>query len=66
MELNKLIFNHSIDSIIINPNISYINNYIHEKIYKSDAKAIIKNKKKHCEFIKKTCTHIPQNIKHII
>ena len=59
-------FNHSNDQIIINPNIIEINNYIYDKIYKTDKKKIIKNKKKHIEFINNIIKNIPQNIKHII
>ena len=65
LSLNKLIFNQSINSIQISPNISNINNYIYDKVYKTNT-IIIKNKKKHKEFIKQIINNIPQNMEHRI
>lgn len=63
--LNKLIFNQSVNNIQISPNISSINNYTYDKVYKTNIK-IIKSKKKHQEFIKEFINDIPQNMGHRI
>ena len=65
LSLNKLIFNQSVNNTQISPNISSINNYIYDKVYKTTTK-IIKNKKKHKVFIKEYINDIPQNMGHNI